>query len=138
MVCSNTFRMNSTKFKVAQEKYDELQARHLQLEEKLLIAKDKAKVVAEEHAEYEDVVHRAGGMTVCEVEVKALEVAARCANYQGEYGRDSWQFQEQVYKLRRLGGFYKTVLVRQPQLRRWLATNTEVEAFASQTVRLVP
>lgn len=125
---------SDVKFKVAHEKYDELQARYLHLEERLLIVKDKNKIVVEEHVEYEDIIHRAGGMTVSEVEVKALEVSAWYASYRSEYGRDSWQFQEQVDELKRLGGFYKIVLVRQPQLRRWLTARTEAEASASTHV----
>lgn len=77
------------KFKAAQEKCDELQARYLDLKVRFLVFKDKEKATTEEHAEYEDVIHHAGGMTVSEVEAKALEVVARCANYQSEYGRNS-------------------------------------------------
>lgn len=81
---------SDVKFRASEEKPDELQVRFLELEERLEIAKDKPKSISAEHAEYEEVIRRSGGMTIAEVKVKALEIAAQCANYRSVYGRDSW------------------------------------------------
>lgn len=68
-------------FKTTQEKYDELHARHLEMEERLEIMKEEADKVKEEHAEYEAVIRRNNGMTISEAEAKLLEIADRCSIY---------------------------------------------------------
>lgn len=97
------------KLRAAQEKYDSLQARYIELEEKLEIAEDNAKTIKEEHAEYEDIIRRNGGITISDAEKKVEELYDRCTEYKKRYGRYSWEFEEQLAELAKFDGLYRTV-----------------------------
>lgn len=125
---------------MAQERYDELQARFFELEEKLEVYKDDARRVAEEHAEYEVIIHRNNGVTNSEAEAQVKELMSRWDEYGGRYGLSSWQFREQVAELNRVGSLYKIVAVRHPGLEQFLYFDAEpfLSAGASTSSTPIP
>lgn len=90
----------------------------------------RRKKVAEEHAEYEAVIHQVGGMTISEVEARIIELLARCRTYKERYGATSWQYKEQIEEVKRGGRIYKVVVARHPRLRQILAADVEASSSA--------
>lgn len=73
------------KYNALQIKADANEARYLQLKEDYA----DVELIAAEYAKYERVVHELGGMTISEVEAKALEAARGAAREQRYRGPEA-------------------------------------------------